>query len=134
MFHFFERWQSGLRWLARYVLNLRRLLCAYSEQPRRRAANEFSSPDMDCHATLTRAVMQPRARYHTCRAERASKAQNRNGWFRSRTSGLSKRRMEHGLKWDQVTFTGARISIPALSTTIAVTVQAKSVTNLAFIS
>jgi hypothetical protein len=63
-----------------------------------------------------------------------TKAQNRNGWFRSRTSGLSKRRMEHGLKWDQVTFTGARISIPGLSTTIAVTVQAKSVTNLAFIS
>jgi hypothetical protein len=72
MFHFFERWQSGLRWLARYVLNLRRLLCAHSEQPRRRAANEFSSPDMDCHATLTQAVMQRRARYHTCRAERAS--------------------------------------------------------------
>src|ERR1700724_1442541 len=72
MFHFFERWRSALRWLARYVLNLRRLLCAHSEQSRRRAANEFSSPDMDCHATLTQAVMQRRARYHTCRAERAS--------------------------------------------------------------
>jgi hypothetical protein len=72
MFHFFERWRSGLRRLARYVLNRRRLLCAYSELPCRRAANEFSSPDMDCHATLTQAVMQRRARYHTCRAERAS--------------------------------------------------------------
>src|ERR1700730_13605301 len=50
MFHCFERWRSGLRCLARYVLTCRRLLSAHSEQPRRRDANEFSSPDMMQHS------------------------------------------------------------------------------------
>jgi hypothetical protein len=46
MFHFFERWRSGLRWIARYLLTDGGCCALTASGRAAKRDNEFSSSDM----------------------------------------------------------------------------------------